>query len=65
MGKLLHLKTTHGSNLSQGFMITYNLLNSVGTISYFFPTLMNALGYRGRMAQCGYSPLLPADGHQS
>ena len=34
------------------FMLAYNLLNSVGTISYFFPTLMNALGYKGRSAQC-------------
>ena len=34
------------------FMLAYNLLNSVGTISYFFPTLMTALGYKGRAAQC-------------
>jgi hypothetical protein len=33
-------------------MLAYNLLNSVGTISYFFPTLMTALGYKGRAAQC-------------
>ncbi|ORY26990.1 major facilitator superfamily transporter [Naematelia encephala] len=33
------------------FMIIYNVLNSVGTISYFFPTLMKALGYTGRTAQ--------------
>jgi hypothetical protein len=36
----------------QLFMLAYNLLTSVGTISYFFPTLMNALGYTGRTAQC-------------
>jgi len=33
------------------FMIMYNITNSVGTISYFFPTLMNSLGYTGRTAQ--------------
>jgi len=33
-------------------MLIYNVLNSVGTISYFFPTLMTSLGYRGRPAQC-------------
>lgn len=33
-------------------MIMYNVLNSVGTISYFFPTLMTSLGYKGRRAQC-------------
>lgn len=33
------------------FMFTYNLLNCVNTISYFFPTLMNSLGYTGHMAQ--------------
>lgn len=33
------------------FMIIYNVLNSLGTISYFFPTLMAALGYHGRMQQ--------------
>lgn len=38
----------------QLFMLAYNLLTSVGTISYFFPTLMNALGYTGRTAQCEF-----------
>ncbi|WRT65242.1 uncharacterized protein IL334_002185 [Kwoniella shivajii] len=33
------------------FMLIYNVLNSVGTISYFFPTLMKSLGYQGRTAQ--------------
>nr|XP_019043076.1 hypothetical protein I302_08787 [Kwoniella bestiolae CBS 10118]OCF22006.1 hypothetical protein I302_08787 [Kwoniella bestiolae CBS 10118] len=33
------------------FMLIYNVLNSVGTISYFFPTLMSGLGYKGRTAQ--------------
>ncbi|WVF68722.1 hypothetical protein IAT40_003494 [Kwoniella sp. CBS 6097] len=33
------------------FMLIYNVLNSVGTISYFFPTLMKGLGYAGRKAQ--------------
>lgn len=33
------------------FVLIYNLLNMVGTISYFFPTLMTALGYKGRVAQ--------------
>lgn len=33
------------------FMLIYNVLNSLGTISYFFPTLMAALGYHGRMQQ--------------
>jgi hypothetical protein len=36
----------------QTFMLAYNVLNSVGTISYFFPTLMTGLGYKGRTAQC-------------
>lgn len=33
------------------FVLVYNLLNMVGTISYFFPTLMTSLGYKGRDAQ--------------
>ncbi|WWC85182.1 uncharacterized protein L201_000040 [Kwoniella dendrophila CBS 6074] len=33
------------------FMIIYNIINSVGTISYFFPTLMTSLSYTGRKAQ--------------
>lgn len=33
------------------FMIIYNVLNMVGTISYFFPTLMASLGYQHRMQQ--------------
>ncbi|RSH80115.1 hypothetical protein EHS25_007317 [Saitozyma podzolica] len=33
------------------FLITYNMLNSVGTISYFFPTLMTSLGYTGQKSQ--------------
>lgn len=35
-----------------GFLITYNMVTCAGTISYFFPTLMTALGYTGSMAQC-------------
>lgn len=31
--------------------ISYNLLNMVGTISYFFPTIVQTMGYQGRMAQ--------------
>jgi MFS family permease len=30
------------------------MLNSVGTISYFFPTLMTSLGYTGQKSQCEY-----------
>ena len=41
---------------SQTFMLAYNVLNSVGTISYFFPTLMTGLGYKGRTAQCKSIP---------
>ncbi|WWC69764.1 uncharacterized protein I206_103707 [Kwoniella pini CBS 10737] len=33
------------------FLFIYNVINSVGTISYFFPTLMTSLGYTGRKAQ--------------
>jgi len=33
-------------------MLAYNVLNATGTISYFFPTLMGALGYKGRQVQC-------------
>lgn len=33
------------------FMIIYNVINMVGTISYFFPTLMASLGYHKRMQQ--------------
>jgi MFS family permease len=33
------------------FVVIYNLLNMVGTISYFFPSLMTTLGHKGRMAQ--------------
>lgn len=40
-----------------GFMLVYVLLNGAGTISYFFPTLMTSLGYRGRNAQCEYIPI--------
>lgn len=32
-------------------LITYNVIACSGTISYFIPTLMNALGYKHRMAQ--------------
>lgn len=34
------------------FMLAYNVLTATGTISYFFPTLMGALGYKGRHVQC-------------
>lgn len=33
------------------FVIIYNLINMVGTIQYFYPTLMQSLGYTGKMAQ--------------
>nr|XP_018264181.1 uncharacterized protein I303_04063 [Kwoniella dejecticola CBS 10117]OBR86339.1 hypothetical protein I303_04063 [Kwoniella dejecticola CBS 10117] len=33
------------------FMLIYNVTNSVGTISYFFPTLMSSLGYKGNKSQ--------------
>jgi MFS family permease len=33
------------------FTLGYVLLNGAGTISYFFPTLMTSLGYKGRDAQ--------------
>ncbi|OCF55072.1 hypothetical protein L486_07182 [Kwoniella mangroviensis CBS 10435] len=39
------------------FMLIYNVLNSVGTISYFFPTLMTSLGYKGRKAQFMTTPI--------
>ncbi|WVQ82889.1 hypothetical protein IAT38_005025 [Cryptococcus sp. DSM 104549] len=39
------------------FLLIYNMLNSVGTISYFFPTLMTSLGYKGRNAQFMTVPL--------
>ncbi|KAL1411996.1 hypothetical protein Q8F55_002991 [Vanrija albida] len=32
-------------------LITYNIINCSGTISYFIPTLTAALGYHGRMSQ--------------
>ncbi|KAI9634398.1 major facilitator superfamily transporter [Dioszegia hungarica] len=34
-----------------GFLIGYNLITCAGTISYFFPTLMGALGYTGSQVQ--------------
>lgn len=43
------------------FMLAYNVLNSVGTISYFFPTLMTGLGYKGRTAQCKSLLLIPVE----
>lgn len=36
-------------------MLAYNVLTATGTISYFFPTLMSALGYTGRQVQCKFS----------
>lgn len=34
------------------FLVLYNLLSSVGTISYFFPSLLETMGYSGRKLQC-------------
>lgn len=34
------------------FMLSLNTILASGTVSYFFPTLMGALGYEGRMVQC-------------
>lgn len=33
-------------------MLSLNTILASGTVSYFFPTLMGALGYKGRMVQC-------------
>ncbi|KAJ9610626.1 hypothetical protein H2200_005403 [Cladophialophora chaetospira] len=33
------------------FMLSLNTILASGTVSYFFPTLMGALGYKGRMVQ--------------
>jgi hypothetical protein len=33
-------------------MLALNTTLASGTVSYFFPTLMGALGYQGRMVQC-------------
>ncbi|OAG40889.1 hypothetical protein AYO21_04966 [Fonsecaea monophora] len=33
------------------FMVSLNTILASGTVSYFFPTLMGALGYKGRMVQ--------------
>ncbi|ETN44778.1 uncharacterized protein HMPREF1541_09653 [Cyphellophora europaea CBS 101466] len=33
------------------FMLSLNTILAAGTVSYFFPTLMGALGYSGRMVQ--------------
>ncbi|KPI39180.1 putative transporter [Cyphellophora attinorum] len=33
------------------FMLALNVILASGTVSYFFPTLMGALGYKGRMVQ--------------
>ncbi|WVQ78516.1 hypothetical protein IAT38_000602 [Cryptococcus sp. DSM 104549] len=39
------------------FLVILNMITSVGTISYFFPTLMTSLGYHGRSAQFMTVPL--------
>ncbi|KIV78622.1 hypothetical protein PV11_06256 [Exophiala sideris] len=33
------------------FMLSLNTILASGTVSYFFPTLMSSLGYKGRMVQ--------------
>jgi len=42
-------------------MLAYNVLTATGTISYFFPTLMGALGYKGRHVQCEFAQSLALD----
>ncbi|KLT38881.1 MFS general substrate transporter [Cutaneotrichosporon oleaginosum] len=39
------------------FVLIYNLLNMVGTISYFFPTLLGSMGYKGNMRQLMTVPI--------
>lgn len=34
------------------FLVLYNMISSVGTISYFFPSLLQTMGYEGRKLQC-------------
>jgi hypothetical protein len=45
-----------------GFLIGYNLITCAGTISYFFPTLMGALGYTGSQVQCESTIVQTAQG---
>ncbi|BEI83018.1 hypothetical protein CcaverHIS002_0308860 [Cutaneotrichosporon cavernicola] len=39
------------------FVLIYNLFNMVGTISYFFPTLLGSMGYKGNMRQLMTVPI--------
>lgn len=39
------------------FVLIYNMLNMVGTISYFFPTLLGSMGYAGNKRQLMTVPI--------